>query len=83
MVYTEAYARGGYPTRAVVDKWSVSKSTAAEWVARARELGFLGQTEQGRAGGARYDETGLGFTITSTLTGTDDLRHPPDQGGEE
>lgn len=50
-VYADAWAKGGHPTQAVSGHWTVAKATAAKWVARARELGFLEPTTKGRAGG--------------------------------
>jgi hypothetical protein len=41
------------PTKAVKDAYGVPSATAANWVRRARELGFLEPTEPGKAGGAR------------------------------
>ncbi len=35
------------PTKAVAEAFNVSHSTAAKWVAKARELGLLGQTTPG------------------------------------
>src|SRR5438445_51298 len=54
-VYREAWRdtgqprKAGRPRKAVADRWKVSPSTAAKWVARAREMGFLPPTGQGRA----------------------------------
>jgi len=44
------------PTKRVAERWSVSWSAAAKWVARARGLGHLGKTEKRRAGGAHDGE---------------------------
>lgn len=50
--YADAWRRGGRnPTQVVAQKFHVSHSTAAKWVARARTKGLLGPTEKGRAGG--------------------------------
>lgn len=50
-VYREAFARGDPPTLSVADHWTVSKSAAAKWVARCRELGLLARNPgQGRPG---------------------------------
>jgi hypothetical protein len=49
-VYSDAYAIGK-PTQAVKDYFHVEHSTAAKWVARCREMGLLGKTEKGKAGG--------------------------------
>ena len=54
--YTEAWKVGGHPRRAVADRWQVSFSTAAKWVARARQLGFLPPTERGRPRGGQPPE---------------------------
>ncbi|MCH8962854.1 MAG: hypothetical protein IH820_16480 [Bacteroidetes bacterium] len=35
----------------MADFFNKNKSTAAKYVMKARELGFLGPTEQGKAGG--------------------------------
>ena len=50
-VYSAAWAQGGYPTKAVAEKWTVAKPTAAKWVSRARTLGLREPTSKGRAGG--------------------------------
>lgn len=49
--YAAALVAGERPTKAVATRFVVSKSTAAKWVAKARDLGLLGSTERGRAGG--------------------------------
>lgn len=50
--YADAWRRGWRnPTQEVAQKFHVSHSTAAKWVARARTKGLLGPTEKGRAGG--------------------------------
>jgi hypothetical protein len=50
--YSDAYKnRSRNPTQKVAKKFVVSRSTAAKWVARARELGFLDKTEKRVAGG--------------------------------
>ena len=46
--YSEAVAGGAAPTRAVAERWTVSHSTAAKWVAEARRRGELPATEKGR-----------------------------------
>jgi hypothetical protein len=51
LVYADAYRAGDNPRVAVMNHFEVAKDTAAKWVQRARELGFLGQTVKGRAGG--------------------------------
>jgi hypothetical protein len=55
-VYAIAWAGGGHPTKAVAEHWSVAKTTAAKWVLRARELGFLQPTTRGRPGGVPHVE---------------------------
>jgi hypothetical protein len=52
-VYRAAAGRGDPPSLTVAETMGVSRSTAARWVARAREQGFLGQALRGRAGEAR------------------------------
>jgi hypothetical protein len=47
----------GAPTEAVAEKFSVSKSTAAKWVRKARDLEFLGETQKGKAGGVPPSHT--------------------------
>jgi hypothetical protein len=47
----------GAPTTAVAKKFSVSKSTAAKWVRKTRDLGFLGETQKGKAGGVPPSQT--------------------------
>jgi hypothetical protein len=49
--YDSAYAARDHPTEAVADEWDVSIPTAAKWVARARQLGFLRPTKRGLAKG--------------------------------
>lgn len=48
-VYRAAVETGA-PTMAVADHFSVSTSTAAKWVSRAREQELLGKTTPGRSG---------------------------------
>lgn len=50
-VYADALGRGRTPTRAVARHFDVSQTTAAKWVAKARELDLLGPTTKGKAGG--------------------------------
>jgi hypothetical protein len=51
-VYAETWQLGRKaPTTAVAERWHVTPSTAAKWVARARQMRLLGPTEQGHAGG--------------------------------
>jgi hypothetical protein len=54
--YAAAYKAGDRPTKAVADKWTVSRPTAAKWVAQARSVGLLGPTERRRAGGVPEQE---------------------------
>lgn len=48
-VYRSALERQEPPTQAVMDEWHVSRSAASRWVAAARERGFLGPAQHGRA----------------------------------
>ena len=48
--YRAAIQRGEAPTKAVADELYASRPTAARWIARARERGFLGASLPGRAG---------------------------------
>lgn len=57
-VYARAWADGGNPTATVAERFRVSRATAAQWVARARERGFLEPTTQGRGGGVPGAENG-------------------------
>lgn len=43
------------PVQFVADYYDIPKSTAAKWVARARDLGFLVPTRRGQAGGRLTD----------------------------
>lgn len=52
-VYRDALARKDAPTRAVAEAIPVSHSMAAKLVRRCRDEGLLGQTGQGKAGGAK------------------------------
>jgi hypothetical protein len=52
-VYTAAYQEGLPPTKTVAERFQVSRTAAAKWVARARELGELGKTDQRKAGGVK------------------------------
>jgi hypothetical protein len=49
-VYRDAYAKAQPPTRAVQRHFGVASSTAAKWVRRARDLGYLAETSPGVAG---------------------------------
>lgn len=55
-VYSAAWQRGDHPTKAVAEEMKATRSAAAKWVARARELGLLGPTDQRRAGGAAVSD---------------------------
>lgn len=48
--YRSAFAQGKAPTKAVAASFGVSHSSAARWVGRARDEGYLEQTTAGRAG---------------------------------
>jgi hypothetical protein len=48
-VYSVALATGDKPTRAVEDVFGVPRYTASRWVAGARQRGFLGPAEPGKA----------------------------------
>lgn len=50
-IYSRAWEAGDPPTRAVAKEMNATRSAAAKWVARARQLGLLGRTEQRVAGG--------------------------------
>lgn len=52
-VYSKAWEAGLHPTKAVAERFQVSRSAAAKWVARAREMQLLGPTRQRRAGGVQ------------------------------
>lgn len=58
-VYTAALRQGLPPTKTVGDAESISRATAATWVRRARQRGFLPPTTKGRpkAGPATKEET--------------------------
>lgn len=49
-VYSDAWKAGKAPTQAVVRRFTVSASTAAKWISRARREGYLGPTTQGKGG---------------------------------
>jgi hypothetical protein len=53
VIYEDAHRNSLKPTKAVAGHWGVSSSTAANWVAKARKLGLLGETTKGKAGGIR------------------------------
>jgi hypothetical protein len=50
-VYAEAWRKNRPPTTAVAKHFNVSPSAAAKQVARARDLGLLGETKKGTPGG--------------------------------
>jgi hypothetical protein len=50
-VYRDSFAAGDNPTKSVADTFTVSRSAAAKWVARCRDYGLLGRTEQRKPGG--------------------------------
>lgn len=47
-IYARAYKERRSPLVAIQDHFSISKSTAAKWVSRCRELGLLPPTERGK-----------------------------------
>lgn len=47
-VYIEAARAGQHPTAAVREHFTVSRSAAAKWVARCRDMGLLPPTERGK-----------------------------------
>lgn len=51
-IYRAATKRGDPPTQTVADSLKVARSTAARWVGKARERGFLGPALRGQAGEA-------------------------------
>lgn len=53
-LYRAALERGDPPTQTIADEFPVplARSTAAKWVMKARERGFLGPAMQGKAGEA-------------------------------
>lgn len=51
-LYRAAIKRGDPPTQMVAEAMHVARSTAARWVGKARERGFLGPSMRGRAGEA-------------------------------
>jgi hypothetical protein len=52
-IYRAAWSAGDPPTKAVAEQMGATRSAAAKWVARARQLGLLGATEQRVAGGVQ------------------------------
>jgi hypothetical protein len=57
-VYSQALATHQNPTGAVAERFSVSKSAAAKWVARCRAMGLLPPTTRGRSAGGSQAEQG-------------------------
>jgi hypothetical protein len=51
-LYRAAFRRGDPPTRTIADEMHIARSTAARWVAKARDRGMLGPAMQGKAGEA-------------------------------
>ena len=50
-IYRRAWSTGdSAPTKAVAEQMKASRSAAAKWVARARAMGLLGETQQGKPG---------------------------------
>lgn len=56
LVYETAFKSYQKPTKAVARHWGVKPSTAANWVAKARKLKFLGPTQRGKSGGIRPEK---------------------------
>lgn len=55
-IYSEAWQAGDDPTSAVARHYYVAKSTAAKWVAKARnQLGYIPKTDKGRARGVTQE----------------------------
>ena len=50
-LYQVAYATGQAPTRLVMNRLELPRSTASRWIALARERGLLGPATPGKAGG--------------------------------
>lgn len=50
VIYRFAYACHDDPTKSVVERFGIPRSTAGRWVAKAREQGFLGPAADRRAG---------------------------------
>ena len=50
VIYRAALAEQRRPTKAVMEAMHVSLATASRWVARARDLGYLGPARPGAAG---------------------------------
>lgn len=50
LTYRFAFAAGEPPTKTVMHHFEISRATAGRWVSMARELGYLGITEERKAG---------------------------------
>jgi hypothetical protein len=50
-IYQLGYMTGGAPTKTVMDRLGLPRSTASRWIRMARERGLLGPTTRGKAGG--------------------------------
>jgi hypothetical protein len=50
LIYRFAYACGRAPTKAVMDELELPRSTTGRWISLARERGYLGTTEERKAG---------------------------------
>ena len=50
-VYHVAYATGGAPAKAVMERLGLPRSTASRWIALARKQGLLGPATPRKAGG--------------------------------
>jgi hypothetical protein len=55
VIYRLAYATGSPPTKAVMDRFGLPRSTAGRWVARARDAGLLGAASPRKAGESRIE----------------------------
>jgi hypothetical protein len=51
IVYQIAYATGGAPTKTVMGRLGLTRSTASRWIALARKRGLLGPATPRKAGG--------------------------------
>ncbi len=49
LAYRFAFATGESPTKVVMNHFKVSRATAGRWVSMARDLGFIGKTEERKA----------------------------------
>jgi hypothetical protein len=50
-IYQAAYVTGNPPTKTVMGRLELPRSTASRWIALARERGLLGPATSGKAGG--------------------------------